>query len=237
MIALVTGPPGAGKSYYAVRKAVEAVESGKYLVTNFPLVDDWERKVANHHPLRWLMPGRRRALEQRYRERSFFSEDVSELARLRFDGHKEGRAVAIIDEAHGFMNSRLWRDEDRLDVVRFFTQHRKVGLDVYLVTQDANNIDRQVRGLFEYHVSLRNLRRMKLAGIPVSPINTFLAIWQWFSGAKSIVKRELFTLDYRKNLYDTHGTSFGFEQDPDDAIRLPRSVGPDDRAREREQPA
>lgn len=221
MIALVTGPPGAGKSYYAVRKAIDSAEAGKFVVANFPLVDGWEEKVANHHPLRWVIPGRRRELAAQMRRRSFFSEDVRELSRLRFPGKAEGRAVAIIDEAHNFMNSRTWRDEDRLEVLKFFTQHRKVGLDVYLVTQDAGNIDRQVRALFEYHVTLRNLRRMKVAGIPVSPFNLFLAIWQWHSGAKAIVRREAYRLNWTAKLYDTYGTSFGFEAAPEDAIWLP----------------
>lgn len=224
MIATVTGPPGAGKSFYAVRKAVDAVESGRYLVTNFPLVDGWEEIVARHHVLRWMIPGRRRAIAQRIRERSFYTEDVSELARLRFAGTAEGRAVAIVDEAHNFMNARTWNDAGRLDVVRFFTQHRKVGLDVYLITQDLQNIDRQVRGLLEYHVTLRNLRRMKVMGVPVSPVNCFLAVWQWHSAGRAVVKREVFALNYAKRLYDTHGTSFGFEAAPPDAIWLPRGV-------------
>jgi zona occludens toxin len=224
MMAVVTGPPGSGKSFYAVCKAIDAVESGKFLVTNFPLIENWEETVANHHPLRYMIPGRRRALAKRFRQRSFYSPDLTELSRLRFEGRAEGRAVAVIDEAHQALNARMWNDSDRAEHIRFFTQHRHVGLDLFLLTQDLQNIDRQVRALLEYHISLRNLRRMKVMGIPVSPINLFLAIWLWHSGPKNVVKRELFPLNWRKKLYDTHGYA---PPPTDGAIWLPRSLEPD----------
>ncbi len=41
MIRLVTGPLGTGKSYYGVRKAVEGLERGKIVITNFAMEDDW----------------------------------------------------------------------------------------------------------------------------------------------------------------------------------------------------
>ncbi|MFN8131543.1 MAG: zonular occludens toxin domain-containing protein [Solirubrobacteraceae bacterium] len=41
MLVLVTGTPGAGKSYYAVRKMLDAVEGGRYVASNVALVDGW----------------------------------------------------------------------------------------------------------------------------------------------------------------------------------------------------
>jgi hypothetical protein len=235
VIALVTGTPGAGKSYYTVCQIIEALEAGKFVATNVELAPGWEHKVANHHPLRWLIPGRRRRLAASYRERVYISPDLDELFRLRLAGRKEGRGWMILDEAHNWMNARTWdSDEDgqstkaeavrrRLQVVRFFSQHRKLGWDIFLISQDEKNIDRQVRSLFEYHIKLKNLRRMKVAGIPISPFNIFLAVWMWHDGAKSIVKRQARRLvRWKARLYDTMALSHGLEDhDAGQLIWLP----------------
>lgn len=222
MLVLVTGTPGAGKSYYAVRKMLDAVEGGRYVASNVALVDGWAESFARSHPLRWLMPGRRAGLAREWGARTFVSPDLGELFRVRMPGRREGRGVMVLDEAHNWMNSRLWKDTDRLELVRFFSQHRKLGWDVYLITQDANNIDRQVRSLFEYHVTLRNLKRFKLAGIPLLPVNLFLAIWKWNGAGGAVVKRETYRLNSTAKLYDTLATSHGLAEDVEDAIWLPR---------------
>lgn len=225
MIALVTGPPGSGKSYYAVRKAADSLEKGKFVITNVPMVPDWHERVADRHPLRWMLPGRRSALKARWRGRVLhIGDDFSQLRKVRLKGAGEGRGVVVLDEAHVWMNSRLWRDDDRLDIVNWFSQHRKLGFDVYLITQDANNIDRQVRALFEYHVHLRNLKKMKVAGVPVSPMNLFLAIWKWHAAKGAVVKREAYRLNWTKGLYDTMGMYGENARTPDDVLWLPRGA-------------
>lgn len=216
MIVLVTGPPGAGKSYYAVRKLAQALDEGKVVATNVELREDWADVIDKHNKVRWLRPRRRRAWND-LAPRSFVqSHTLSELFNLRIRGTGESRGVMLLDEAHNWMNARSWSAKDREDIVRFFTQHRKLGWDVYLIAQDAEMIDKQVRTLFEYHVSLRNLRKAKVMGfIPLTPFNTFLAIWRWHSSANVITKRELYTLTWRKTLYDTMATSHGLASGAD----------------------
>lgn len=222
MIALVTGPPGAGKSYYCVRTIVDQLEAGKVVVTNVALVDDWAERLARANIFRRLWPGRCAKAAADFRRRLFVITDLPELFRVRVAGRGEGRAVAVLDEAHNWMNARAWNEGGRMDVVRWFTQHRKLGFDVYLITQDALNIDRQVRDLFEYHVRLKNLRKFKVGGIPLFPMNLFLAVWGWHDGAKSIVRRQMYLLNGTARLYDSMALSHGADQlDPADVIALP----------------
>jgi len=238
MIALVTGQPGAGKSYYSVRKIVAALEAGKPVATNVALEDGWALKAARSNLLTRLVPGRARRKADRYERMVLCSDDLDELFRVRLGGKGEGRGAMVLDEAHNWLNSRTWDADEtgtkltkaeavqaRLKIVRFFSQHRKLGWDVYLITQDALNIDRQVRSLFEYHVKLKNLRKFRVAGLPVAPCNLFLAIWFWNDSAKTIVKRELYPLNRSvANLYDSWALSHGQEDDDlvGDVLVLPR---------------
>jgi hypothetical protein len=160
----------------------------------------------------------------------YVAPELGELFSLRLRGRGEGRGVMVLDEAHYWLNARNWGADDREAIVTFFTQHRKLGWDVYLIVQDAEMIDKQVRRLIEFHVELKNLRRVKvcLGLLPLSPVNLFLANW-WWHGMRHVkpVKRELNRLTWQRRLYDTTQLHHGIEQDGDaDALWLPRQ--PDD---------
>jgi hypothetical protein len=219
---VVTGPLGSGKSYYGVRKAVDALEEGKVVVTNFRMEPDWHERVADRHPLRWVIPGRRRSLKARWRRRVLTVADLETLLRIRVDGRGEGRAVAIIDEAHMFLNAREWKESGRMDLVGWASASRKLGFDVYLITQDLQSIDRQVRDRLTYHVKLTNLKQFKVAGIPLFPFNFFQAIWVFHGAGKAVVKREWYRLNWKAKLYDTMETGgLGMISEPEDPICLP----------------
>jgi len=97
---------------------------------------------------------------------------------------------------------------------------------VYLLSQHMDAVDKQVRDRVEYKVTLRNLKRVRIAGVPLMPINYFLAIWEWSQGSsgskKSIAKRRFYGLDWRRGLYDTfqtYGRVRGLE-----AVVMPRPL-------------
>ena len=129
----------------------------------------------------------------------------------------------VLDEAHNWMNARSWSAGDRDEIVRFFTQHRKLGWNVLLIAQDAEMLDKQVRRNFEYHIHLRNLRKARFWGLPLSPVNLFLAITTWHAATRVVIKREVFPLSWRKGLYDTNATFGGLVGTgaADDALWLP----------------
>jgi zona occludens toxin len=229
MIVMVTGPPGNGKSYYALRKLAEALDKGKPVATNVEMAPDFARTIARSNPVRRLL-GRSAASAERIDRQAYHSDTLTELFKLRLRGKGEGRGVMVLDEAHGWLNARDWSGKDRGELVRFFSQHRKLGWDVYLIVQDAEMIDRQVRALIEYHVHLRNLKRAKvpMLGIPFAPVNMFLALWTWHGTQRSVVRREVFRLGWQKRLYDTHQTHHGVGEDDESAVWLPRLPDPPD---------
>jgi zona occludens toxin len=222
-ISLVTGPPGSGKSFYAVKVLAEAVWAGKFVGTNVELAPDWAERLVRAHPrVRWLSKRKRAERAALYRRRVYVSHDLDALFRLRLRGAGEGRGLMVLDEAHNWMNARSWGAGDRATIVRFFTQHRKLGWHVQLITQDADMLDRQVRVLMEEHITLKNLRNFKLAGIRVFPRNRFVAVCKWFAADAAILWRRSYGLNKRvASLYDSMATSHGLDEDAGDPIWLP----------------
>ena len=230
VIALVTGPPGHGKSYYAVRKIAQAIRQRKPIATNIALRPDWPEYIARRNLAMYLRPDARRWLLRHGRELVHVSDDLDELFSIRLRGRGEGRGVMILDEAHNWMNARTWNAKGRGDVVRFMTQHRKLGWDVYLIAQQDTMIDAQVRGNFEMRIRLRNLKKARFCGVPITGgVNLFLAIWEFFAAPGVVFRREVFPLGWPKNLYDTMETFAGVDEDDESRIWLPSP--PEERTR------
>jgi zona occludens toxin len=233
----VKGTPGAGKSFYATRKIANDLLLGKCVVGNITMRPDWAEIIAKHDYI-----GRakvrnfgqlERSLKARYHQLDPDDPDaMRELFRVRIAGTKEGRAVAVLDEAHNWLNARTWNGEDRAEYVRWFTLHRKLGFDVYLISQAIESIDAQIRRLIEYEVVLRNMKQFRVAGISLVPVNFFLAITVWKAGPNGqpiIIRREGFPLSWKRHLYDTMGLAHGMagEFARSDALWLPRMAEPD----------
>jgi hypothetical protein len=242
-INLRTGAPGHGKSYGAVRCIRDALDSGEWVATNIPLVPGWARVMARTNWVRRLIPGRVAKVTADYERRMYFVDDLAVMRRLvlppcgkcRGCRHgpgcqKEGRGRAVLDEAHQWLNARTWDADEtgqastkaeavrrRLDVVRFFATHRHRGWHVELVTQDEQNLDRQVRTLFETHTHLKNLRRFKLLGIlPVVPFNVFVAVTHWHDNDKTRLGVQGFMLSKQlARCYDTMGAARALERSAD----------------------
>jgi hypothetical protein len=230
VITAVTGAPGSGKSFYTVRQIALALDAGKSVATNATLVPGWEYVLARRNPIRHVWRGRIEAKAADYRNRLYYTNDLQELLSIKLGGKGEGRGVAVLDEAHEWLNNRSWKDEDRLSVNAWFAEHRKRGWDVYLITQHIDSIDKQVRDRIENHTHLRNMRNLRIAGVRIFPMPVFLAITVWAAGPKTtkhVAKRELFPLDSRRKLYDSWALVHDEYDTADaDAIWLPRTSKP-----------
>lgn len=76
----------------------------------------------------------------------------------------EKQTLLIIDECQTMFNSRSWNQRGRSEWVIFFTQHRKFGYTVILVSQHKDLIDKQIRHIFQHDYEHRNVKNFKLIG-------------------------------------------------------------------------
>lgn len=140
MIEVYTGTPGSGKSYHAVQDIVKALRSGKKVISNLWIDESKVKKnkgefiYVQDFKIRHLLP---------------------EFAK--------GNALIVIDECQVYLGSRSWSSDSDRDVwLRFFQLHRHVNINVILITQDIEMIDKQVRNISEYELKHISLRRVKL---------------------------------------------------------------------------
>jgi len=143
---------------------------------------------------------------------------------------KEGSCHIFLDEAHRWMNARAWTQEGRQEILEWFALARKRGFVVWLVSQRAQNLDVQVRELFEDHIQLTNLRNSaRFLGVPVIPFNLFIAAW--FNHAypgDGVQRYQRYRLNWRKRLYNTMDVgSFGEKAGVDAPGRLWLPLGVD----------
>ncbi len=244
MIAIVTAPPGGGKTLYAMSCVDRALSAGKVVVTNVEMTHDWSTRAARRNPRAWFSKKARARIAAEYERQVLVVTSFDELFRVRVAGcgkchgcktnvgtetvvacEREGRWIAVLDELQLWMNSRKWTDDSRQPLVDWFSLHRKLGADVYAITQHENNIDAQVRRLFEVHVRIKPLHKFKIAGIRVVPFKLFVAFHFFNDSSKTLLKRESFTLSKRvAGMYRTMAVAGGVNADPADAIHLPHRL-------------
>jgi len=144
VITVYTGGVGSGKSYHALLEGLKRVYCipSKYVVANFPMKLSRNLRKRRREIERWI-----------YMEEI----DVDKLIRIAVEKNaigKESKILLIIDEAGLFFNSRDWmiKSQERKEWIKFFSQSRKIGYDVILVTQESRMIDRQIRSMADQEV-------------------------------------------------------------------------------------
>ena len=167
MVILYTGTPGSGKSYHATDIVHTATRRKKNIIANFVI-----------------------KLPQKQQPYFFFVDNkqltVKNLIAFSKEHHKvdkEGQTIIIIDEAATIFNTRDSDRKDRNDWIKFFSQHRKLGFDVILITQNDRMLDRQIRSNIEYHYIHRKLSNFGLKGFIIKFIlhKDFVCVHQWYT--------------------------------------------------------
>lgn len=195
MIWLYTGTPGSGKSLHAARDIVARSKRGGGLICNFPLDLSIVKNVKS---------------DVIYWDNSEIT--VERLKRYAYKNHKigkENQTLIVIDEAQVKFNCRDFGVKDRNSWVEFFCQHRKLGYNVILITQNDRMLDKQIRALVEYEIKHRKMNNYGIGGMLLSlTMTTWFASVEYWYGMKGQDARLGFSMfPYSKKyskIYDSY---------------------------------
>lgn len=140
---LITGKKGNGKGIFAVGVIRDALMAGKKVATNIDIKleafgDPYSEKTIIRVP----------DCPNRF--------DLYALGKGQDGVVEENNGVLVLDEASKFLNSRTWGDKARAGVLDWLVHSRKLGWDVYMITQGPEQIDKQLRtSLLEYWVVVK----------------------------------------------------------------------------------
>lgn len=195
MIYLYSGTPGSGKSLYSAYEICDRLKYKKRVIANFNINFAYFKKKAES--------------AKRYFTYCDNSELTPEfLVEFAKQNHKEGKesqTVIIIDECSILFNPREWDKGDRLKWIVFFQQHRKLGYDVILITQNDRLIDRQIRSFIETEYKYRRVKNYKLFGAVLDLLSggLFIRVEYWY-GTRLRCSSQWFRLNKRKSsIYNT----------------------------------
>jgi len=178
MIHGVFGLPGDGKSYFMMTEVERVLrDTTSVIVTNmrcFPeriaecLHEKYDKSFDVHSRFRFLDSGQSRHF-WRYRDGYDLEATGSgKDSRTLYSGLPDGFAgvVYIIDEVHVHFNARNWA-QTGADALEYVSQHRKLGDEVFLISQRPKQVDSQMRNLCGEYIQMRNLahRQLKWMGI------------------------------------------------------------------------
>lgn len=164
MMVLYTGTPGSGKSLDAAHEI--RYQLNKPRGEDAPVVCNFEVNTTivkrpqaftyvdnDELTPRWLMD---------------FADNFWKSTTRRF---QENYILCVIDEVQILWNSRTWTDKGtkgkenaRQDWLKFFSQHRKYGFRIILITQNAKMMDNQFRMLCDFEINHRKVSYMGIVG-------------------------------------------------------------------------
>lgn len=175
MISVVQGPPGSGKTLYAVQLVYEALRDGKEVYTNVTFCPSWPALMAGRGWRKWAWT--EDAIYQaalRLRPNLVAITSVSDLPT---NVAPEGSRLVVVDEAQLEYNCRDSANRGST-WLRWFSQSRKAGCDVVLIAQDHQMIDKQLRLLAEQLITCWSLKRLSVPllvfTLPIGQIVTWL---------------------------------------------------------------
>lgn len=213
---LYSGTPGSGKSLHAANDIRFALNRHRPrpVIGNFPINPD--AKVRNPDMYHW------------WPNWELTPEVITSFANDWWESHPgefgEDKLLVCIDEAQLLFNARSWSQKTRMAWLELLSQHRKAGLKVILVAQNAKMVDNQFRMLIEYDVVHRKMSNSGLVGwligLPFAG-RLFVRVTYYYQlnerlGADWYIARKADT-----RMYDTHARFERVESDTLPAVADP----------------
>jgi hypothetical protein len=208
MIYFLTGKPGTGKTLTSVALGRKFIKQGRDVFFNFD-VDYTPLDVAEKvNPLRFAWTWFKETFDFQ-KPRSQWGK-VYRWGRTKEQGLKEfpkiNRGVIFMDEGHIWVNSRMFM-ELPLEFHYKVAQHRKDGLDIYIISQAEGRIDKVIRELVNDVINLHKF--------PDGPRVTLFHWWNCYDIGeidKEVRKSHGFKLWFPDRvLYKCYNTFFKFE--------------------------
>lgn len=157
MIVLYSGTPGSGKSLHVASDIKYWLHKKRApVIANFDFSADSCRpkgngcylQVSNSQLHPWLL--------------EYFSEEYRKYRG--WERVPEEHILFVVDEAQLVWNSREWQARGREGWVSFFTQHRKLGYHIIMITQFQGMLDKQIRTVLEYEYMHRKVANIGMGG-------------------------------------------------------------------------
>ena len=134
----IEGVKRSGKSKYAIDLIHDYLKQGRKVATNLDLFLDNMDDIKDAHVIR--IPDH--PTSKHLTDLGVGYPELEE-SDLNYDENKNG--LVVIDELLTHLNSRSFKDKDRLAIVSWFVQMGKYGWDLVLIGQDFEGVDKQLR--------------------------------------------------------------------------------------------
>ena len=208
MIYLYTGTPGSGKSLHMGKEILSRLRKGRDVIGNFPIYEDifYKKTINFKRKFPFIKIGKKRKYGMGnfkwLKVEDFTVKNLVDYARKNHKLNRENQTLICIDECQSMFNPREFMKSDRLNWNNFMAQHRKLGYNIILVTQNDRLLDRQIRGLVEYEIKHRKINNYSVGAF--IPVKTFIAIEYWY-GVRQKIGSEffLYSKTYGEKLYDS----------------------------------
>lgn len=202
MIYLYSGTPGSGKSYHVAKDIIFKLKiQNKYVISNMHINTQFIKS-------------------KKQREKFFYIDNEKLTPEVLILFHQkylkpgiENQCLIVIDECAIKFNCRDFTRDDRSQWITFFQQHRKLGYNVILVSQNDRLIDRQIRAFVEYEVKHRQVKNFKVFGFFLALIcggSLFCAITYWYA-LKERISAEW--IPYRKSISKMYDTFYLYDEE------------------------
>lgn len=172
MITLYSGNTGSGKTLHAMRDIILADRDDNPIVVNFEI----NLKYIENKDHVFMVENA--DLTPQFLQK--FAQDYWSAMGERVE---EDRILLIIDECQLIFNTRSWTQNFKAGWGGFFSQHRKMGYHIILITQNHEFIDKQIRTLIEFEFKHRKISNGGPFGVFLSLLfgSRFLVKKEWYS--------------------------------------------------------
>lgn len=203
-MSLFTGTPGSGKSLHTARVVYTWLSRKNRVFANFNVnIDTFSKR------------------QQAYVRGSFIEFDMYDISPAFFQNYaraffkrnergriKESQCLIVIDECQNIFGSEDWNVSGRREWRKFFSQHRKYGYDIVIVTQPdkGRGLDRKILANVEYEFAHRKLTNYGIFGWLFSFIGrgkAFIYVQSWYVPKMKMAKTMMWGRKKWYGFYDS----------------------------------